>query len=293
MKKEILVTKYSGEKVSFSEAKLRSSLQRAGANSNEIESIIDKVVHSLYEGISTKKIYHIAFKTLRDYSRSVAARYHLKRGIMELGPSGYPFEIYVGEIMKHQGYNVKVGVIEAGRCVSHEVDVIAAKNNQYLMIECKYHNLPGTICDVKIPLYIQARFKDIETEWIKKPELANKFCQGWVVTNTKFSTDAIRYGTCAGLNLIGWDYPTTGSIRESVDTFNLYPITCLTLLSKSEKQQLLNRKVVLCKDIHQNKQVLEEIGVKNHKISLILEEAQQLCNRSIVNVKNTPREKKK
>ena len=127
----------------------------------------------------------------------------------------------------------------------HEIDVIAEKENNHIMIECKYHNLPGTICDVKIPLYINSRFKDVEASWIQLPGHDKKFHQGWVVTNTRFTQDAIQYGTCAGLKLIGWDYPNGEGIRSKIDTLGLYPITCLTKLSKFEKQQLLEKRIVL------------------------------------------------
>jgi hypothetical protein len=84
---------------------------------------------------------------------------------MELGPSGFPFEKYVAEILKYQGYRVEVGVIVEGFCVKHEVDIIAEKEAKHFMIECKFHNQPGTFCDVKIPLYINSRFLDIEKMW--------------------------------------------------------------------------------------------------------------------------------
>jgi len=277
MKPELLITKASGEIVKFSEEKLRSSLQHAGASNEQINSIIDEISVKLHEGISTKTIYKLAFNLLKGSSRHIAAKYHLKQAIMELGPSGYPFEKYVGEILRYQGYGIKVGEIVQGQCVQHEIDVIAQIGNQQLMIECKYHNQPGIFCDVKIPLYIQSRFKDVEVQWIKSSAKETKSYQGWVVTNTRFSTDAIQYGTCAGLKLIGWDYPLAGSLKDQIDTLGLYPITCLTSLTKNEKQSLLDRKIVLCKDILQNEKLLEQIGVMSSRIDIVLQETHQLC----------------
>ncbi len=277
MNNEILITKASGETAEFSETKLRSSLQHAGASDEQIAEVIDEISDKLYEGITTKKINRLAFNLLKESSRSIAAKYHLKQAIMELGPSGYPFEKYVGEILRYQGYSVRVGEIVQGQCVQHEIDVIAQIGNQQLMIECKYHNQPGIFCDVKIPLYIQARFKDVEAQWLKFLGQEIKLYQGWVVTNTRFSTDAIKYGNCAGLILIGWDYPAKGSLKDQIDTLGLFPITCLTSLTKNEKQQLLDRKIVLCKDILHNEKLLEQIGVKSSRIDTILQETRQLC----------------
>jgi Holliday junction resolvase len=273
-----IIIKASGEKVSFSIEKLYHSLERSGANEETIKAVTNEVKSQLYEGITTKKIYQIAFSLLKKYSKPTAAKYKLKEAIMELGPSGYPFEKYIGEILKHQGFQVKVGEIVKGHCVNHEIDVIAEKDEKHFMIECKYHNTRGIFCDVKIPLYIQARFKDVEEEWKAIPGHRMKFHQGWVVTNTRFSTDAIQYGLCAGLHLVGWDFPQKESLREQIDTSGLYPITCLISLTKSEKQQLLDSKVVLCKEICKDHQLLLNAGVSSNRMDTILKEAHTLCN---------------
>jgi len=278
---EIFITKASGESVEFSESKLRNSMERSGATEEQINAVLQDLSSKLYEGISTKKIYRIAFNLLKGESKHVAAKYHLKTAIMELGPSGFPFETFFGEILKYQGYATKIGEIVNGHCVKHEIDVIAEKGDQHFMIECKYHNLHGNVCDVKIPLYIQARFKDVEAAWTKLPGHGTKFHQGWVVTNTKFTGDAIQYGTCAGLNLIGWDYPNGNSLRNQIDTLGLYPITCLTTLTKIEKQSLLDKRIVLCKEICHNKNLLIDAGVNPSRINAVLEEAAKLCEHLI------------
>lgn len=282
---KIKIIKASGESEIFSEEKLRKSLERAGATQEEKDRIIKEISNSLYEGMSTRKIYKIAFKLLKGSARPLAAKYHLKQGIMELGPSGYPFEKYIGEILSYQGYKIKVGEVVQGKCVNHEIDVIAELGHQHFMIECKYHNQLGTFSDVKIPLYIQARFKDVESQWLKLPGHGNKFHQGWVVTNTRFSFDAIQYGNCAGLKLLGWDYPLKGSLKELIDTLGLYPITCLTTLTKSEKQSLLENKIVLCQEICDDETHLVRAGVKQTRIKAVLEEAAQLCKHLIINGK--------
>lgn len=271
--------------VPFSSEKLRISLQRAGADEHTIDGILKAVQSELYEGISTKKIYQIAFNLLKKNAGHLAAKYHLKRGIMELGPSGYPFEKYISEILRYQGYDVKVGQIVKGKCVNHEVDVIAEKDHYHFMVECKYHNEPGTVSDVKIPLYIQARFKDIEAAWIQLPGHGTKFHQGWVVTNTRFTTDAIQYGTCAGLHLLGWDFPSKNGLKDQIDILGLYPVTCLTTLSKKEKQQLLENNVVLCKEVCEDAAHLNKIGVSPSRIDSVLEEGRQLCHKLVKNGK--------
>ncbi len=284
-KNKILITKASGETAPFLADKLKKSLEKAGASESETARIVEEINHRLYEGISTEKIYKMAFNMLKESSRPLAAKYHLKRAIMELGPSGYPFEKYISEILRYQGYKTIVGEIVQGRCVSHEIDVIAQADHKYFMIECKYHNQPGKFSDVKIPLYIQARFKDVEYQWLKLPGHGTKFHQGWVVTNTRFSSDAIQYGICAGLHLLGWDYPVNSGLKDQIDALGLYPITCLTTLTKNEKQQLLDKNIILCKEISDNENLLKNIGIKPARSKSIHEESFHICHTLINNGK--------
>ncbi|HUC82580.1 MAG TPA: restriction endonuclease [Flavisolibacter sp.] len=276
---KITIKKASGQSDVFDPQKLKHSLLRSGASAEQIQTIIGKIEDRLYPGITTKKIYQAAFKLLRRESRPVAARYKLKSAIMELGPSGFPFEKYVAAILQQQGYQTQTGVLVQGKCVLHEVDVIAQKDEHHLMIECKYHNQPGTVCNVKIPLYIQSRFKDVEASWVKLPGHEMRLHRGWVVTNTKFTTDAIQYGTCAGLHLLGWNYPQKNSLNEQIERLGLYPITCLTTLSTKEKQILLNSKIVLCREVCDGPALLKQAGVSELRIQKVLEEAQQLCQK--------------
>ena len=182
-KEAILITKAKGEQVPFISGKLLRSLKNAGASEELAAFIGEQILGNIHPGISTKEIYDMAFGMLRNNSRPLAARYHLKSAIIELGPSGFPFEKYIATILNYQGYTVKVDEIAQGKCVSHEIDVIAEKGNDVSMIECKYHNNRGTICDVKVPLYIHSRFNDVLAVWSGIPEHQGKNHKGWVVTN--------------------------------------------------------------------------------------------------------------
>lgn len=273
------IIKASGESEAFQKDKLLQSLMRAGASTILAEKVASEVAKGLRNGMSTKHIYKKAHELLRRAARPVAGRYHLKSGIMELGPSGFPFELYVSEILKQNGFEVQVGKIVEGHCVNHEVDVIAQKDDRHFMIECKYHNSPGMVCDVKIPLYIQARFQDVEARWKLIPGHGEKFHQGWVVTNTRFTTDAIKYAACSGLNLVSLDFPQHRSLRGMIEETGLYPLTCLTTLTQQEKKLLLEKKIVLCRDICHNPAYLRQINLPASRIKEVLEEGHQLCHK--------------
>lgn len=273
----INITKASGLKAPFNKGKLKQSLLRSGATDEQADEITNEVIEMLVEGMSTRKIYKAAFRLLRNYSRPAAARYKLKRAIMELGPSGFPFEMFVAELLKYKGYQTKVGVIVQGHCVKHEIDVIAEKDEHHFMIECKFHNRQGYVSDVKIPLYIQSRFLDVEKQWKQLDGHAEKFHQGWVVTNTRFSDDAAQYGRCMNMNLVGWDYPKHNGLKDWIDGSGLHPVTCLTSLTQKEKQQLLDKKIVLCKTMHHNNALLQSIGIKPPRLQKVMDECVALC----------------
>ncbi len=273
----ILITKASGEEVVFEAEKLRNSLAKAGANDETIARILYQIESQLYNGMSTKKIYQLAFGMLKKQSRPTAARYKLKHAIMELGPTGYPFEQFIGEVFKDQGFHVQVGVIEQGHCVTHEVDVLGEKDNRRIAVECKYGNRSEKKVDVRVPMYIHSRFRDLSREWHKSPAHKDKQHEGWIVTNTSFSEDAIRYGVCAGLHLIAWDFPKKGNLKDMIDYCHLHPITSMTSLTQKEKQGLLGGGIVLCRDLVGNRQVLESVMIPHARIRQVLDEAAGLC----------------
>jgi hypothetical protein len=279
-KANYIITKSSGETAPFSYSKLKKSLAAAGASPRIIEDIIAQIEDQLYQGISTHKIYKKAFALLKRKPGALAARYKLKAAIMELGPSGYPFERFVGEIFKQQGYTVAIGQVMKGHCVNHEIDVMATRGNQQLLIECKFHNQANYQCNVKIPLYIHSRFRDMETELKKRHGHDNIEYQGWAVTNTRFTSDAIAYGTCAGLHLLGWNYPEGRGLKELVEQSGIHPITSLTTLTSGEKQHLLQEKVVLCKELCHNPALLEDLGIGPERLHRIMREAYDLCQPS-------------
>lgn len=257
--KMTFITKASGEKNIFSEDKLRNSLLRSGAASKVVDDILAQIVPQLYDGITTSEIYSMAFQMLKRYRKGPAAKYKLKDAIMELGPTGFPFEQFVARIFQRIGYEVQTDMLIDGKCVRHEVDVVAQKDREKHLIECKFHRQKGIFCDVKIPLYIKARFNDIEQQLSGTEDGKAWSFKGWLVTNTHFTQDAITYGLCAGLHLLGWDFPAKGSLRALIDQYGLHPVTCLTTLTKAEKQQLLEKKIVLCSELSAHEDLLERM----------------------------------
>ena len=274
----IEILKSSGNKVRFSLHKLRKSLDRTGADKNTVDQIVNKVRDELYQGISTREIYNRAFAMLKKKKSYLASKYKLKKAIYELGPTGFPFEHFISAVLKNAGYRTEVGKILQGNCVSHEVDVVAHKNNETTVIECKFHNEQGHNCNVKVPLYINSRYQDIKIHWYKNSKKNTTLTPGWVVTNTRFTEDAKQFGKCIGLYLLSWDYPENDGLKDRIDRLGLYPITVSTLLTSREKQFLLSREVVLCRELIGGAFFLDHLGISDSRKKRILEEIEQLCN---------------
>lgn len=276
-KEDFFIVKASGDKVLFSEEKLRSSLKRSGADSKLISQILSLVREELYDGITTKELYNRAYSYLKRKKPVYASKYKLKKAIYELGPTGFPFERFIGAILMYSGYKIQVGKNVSGKCVSHEIDVVAEKNGAILIIECKFHGEQGRNCNVKIPLYIYSRYLDIKNAGDNAISNNGEPDDCWVVTNTRFTKDAIVYGNCTGLYLLSWDYPEGNSIKERIDRLGLYPITVSTLLTKREKQFLLSRDVVLCRQLLKDSFYLDHLGVSEIRKTKILNEVGMLC----------------
>ncbi len=278
MGNDFTVTKASGQTEAFDEEKLRRSLRRAGADELIVDQILEDLSGQCYEGIATKAIFKRAFKLLKRQHRPVAARYTLKQAMFDFGPSGFPFEDFFAEILKSQGYHVATRQLLPGVCVQHEVDVVAKNEEQLIWVECKYHPVAGSVSNIKIPLYIHARFRDLE-QYLATKQLLQKgqVVEGWLVTNTRFSADACTYGQCAGMHLIGWNYPTKGSLRELVDKANLHPITCLTHLTRQEKNRLLEHSIVISKTLKQPGRWSELLHLSAERRDKVMQEARALC----------------
>lgn len=271
--REIQVTTASGEKADFSPDKITRSLRKSGAGEETIREILNTISAEIYPGMSTKKIFKRAFELLQKRDGLQASRYKLKKAIYELGPTGFPFERFVAAIYEHLGYQVEVGKILQGKCVTHEIDVVAIKNRQKLLIECKFHSEPGRKCNVKVPLYIDSRFRDIQEFPIQNNEFNHEV---WIVTNTRFTSDALTYAKCVGLNMLSWDTPKKHGLKDILDQSGLYPITVSILLSQREKQFLLNRDIVLCRDIIRDDFYLDQLEISGKRKQNILNEMLQL-----------------
>ncbi|TLP70641.1 restriction endonuclease [Maribacter sp. ACAM166] len=278
---QLFVKKSNEETEPFSVQKLEQSLRSCGTSKNEIELIINTIQPDIYNGISSNEIYRKAYALLKNHNRLSASRYSLKRAIFDLGPTGFPFERLVGALLKEKGYKTKVSVILNGECVTHEIDVLAEKDGNAYAIECKFHSDAKAASNVKVPLYINSRFLDIQEQWNTNSNNKTHLKQGWLVTNTRFTSDAINYAKCVGLTLLSWDYPKNNGLKATIDTLALYPVTTLTTLTKKEKHKLINNDVVLVKELIDATKTMKNIGISQVRIQRAIDEVKKMCQNKL------------
>ncbi len=278
--KGIYIIKSDGTRELFNREKLLHSLKRIGTDSATAELIVSKVEKDIQEGNSTKEIYRRAFTLLKKHQRPVALRYSLKRAIAELGPSGFPFEKFVAEIFKAQGYQAMTNQIALGTCVPHEIDVVAYNDTELIMVEAKFHTDFGIHSDLKVALYIKARFEDLQKGVFRFGGKERRLTKGMLITNTNFSSTAIQYGECAKLNMIGWNYPQENNLHHLIEKLNLVPVTVLTTLTQSDKKMFLANDIVLSKQLG-DFGLLKSYGFDDLKAQAVVKEVYDLCRECI------------
>ncbi len=270
-RRELKLKKSSGAEEPFRPTKLRKSLSRSGATRDQMREIVDAVEDSLRDGMPTTEIYRIAHKLLRRERRDLAARYSLQRAVQRLGPDGIPFEMFVARLWQGEGFRARTGVRIDGRFVRHEVDILARRDDELRFAECKFRSQSGGKVDIKVALYIHARSSDIR---------AKHKGSFWIVTNGRFTKDAITYGEGVGMNLLAWDHPADDSLRDRIDRLGLHPITAVASLQQKEQNTLLKRGVVVAATLLQRKGIVDELGLSQNRERELWNELELLCANS-------------
>jgi hypothetical protein len=269
MEKEIFVINLRGEKEPFSFQKVYQSARNVGASKEVALKIAKEIEKEAFDGISTSQIFDRVFELLLKESPQSAIKFNLKRAMEKLGPTGFPFEKFVAKIFEFEGFEVKTNQIIPGFCVNYEIDFVAkalsafkaplsgAKKEDLVYIgECKFRQEPGGRVDLKAALANYARFLDIEKGKFLDSKMKYKSI---LVTNTKFTSEAIKYSECVGVELLGWKYPKGGGLELLIEKNKLYPITILPSVTSQLAKELISQGIVLVRDVLEKK--FEEIKV--------------------------------
>ncbi len=244
-----------------------------GLTENEAREIAEEVAREVFEGIKSRQLLKIIKRKIRQRKPVLASRYDLKRALFALGPAGYFFEDFLARIFLKLGYLVQVRKLIKGECAWHEVDlVIIEEGGKKAVVEAKFRTNGKGKVEIKEALYTYARLLDLQKAG---------FEQGYLATNTRFTTEVISYAECCGLKLLSWDYPAETSLAQLIDRNKLYPVTLLSGLSSRMKKGLLEAGIILVEELAAfDPQLLSEKGLSEEEISKLKKAAQKTLNQN-------------
>lgn len=273
------VLKQNGVQEDYSRDKLRESLRKSHIGSWLADEITHEVEikFSKNKKVPTEKIYAFVRQRLEKKSKNAVPRYTLRRSLFTLGPTGFPFEQFLAKVFEAKGYQTRTGQVLQGKCVTHEVDVVAWDEHELLLIEVKFHNQLKVRSDTKTALYVKARLDDLAETEFHFPGAPKKMTQGVLVTNTKFTSNALKYGRCAGIDMMSFDYPEKGNLYDLIDETGLHPLTSLTELSNTHKQSLMSKGIVTCKILAEDPRLLDRLNLNHKKKERVLDEVNAIC----------------
>jgi predicted RecB family endonuclease len=254
------VIKASGEKQQYNSEKLCRSVIRVGVSRPIAEKICQVVEAQIRPEISTTELARKASRYIQKENPAFAARYNLKKAMMDLGPHGFLFEQFISGLLGEYGFATKTNQMMRGACLTHEIDIVAVRGAEKYVIEAKYHNRRGVKTDAQVAMYMYARVLDIARGY-----------KGWLITNTKFTSNAKRYGSCMGVQLTGWEYPAKESLEELIAQKALYPVTVLPSVRRSVREQLFSQRILFARDV-----LAKKPRLSSHISSKLFQEASDL-----------------
>ncbi len=237
----INVTKADGSKQPFEKSKIVRTCLRMKAGKDAAEEIADKMERRLYEGIRTKQILKMIFSYLGEYKPELKHQIGLREAVCLLRPKP-DFEQFIGLLLKTEGYDVEMNRILAGKCIEHEIDAIAKKDNETLYVEAKHHYQPHSYTGVGVFLEAQATLEDLNDD-------KNNFTKAVVVTNAKLSEHAKVYAGCKNIGAMGWRYPEGKSLELMIEDNKLYPVTLIKGLDSTLLARLGDNGIILVEQL--------------------------------------------
>jgi Holliday junction resolvase-like predicted endonuclease len=219
----IYVTKANGNKQIFDKQKIINTCLRLQATLEQAQSIADKIEARAYDGIPTKKILQMVFQYMKKYRPAIGYQIDLKQAIAMLR-SKPDFEVYVAKIFESLGYKVETNLIIQGKCIEHEIDVVARKHEEVILVEVKHHANHHTYSGLDVFLQLNSTLEDLK-EGYESGNNKFKFTKAILVCNTKVSEHAKKYALCKKLEFIAWKFPLENGLERVIEENKLYPIT--------------------------------------------------------------------
>jgi len=276
----VYVTKFDGTRQPFDKNKIVRTCMRMGATNAAAESIAEEIENRVYDGIETKKILQMIFRSLRKHKPVTRHQIDLRKALSLLSPAP-DFERFIQLLLSEHGYEVTPNQILRGRCVEHEVDAIARKNGKTCIVEVKHHYQYHTPTSLDVSRISRAVFEDV-TEAYELGLNNLKIDYALIVCNTKLSEHAKRYADCRGISHIGWSSPLNRDLQTMIEEKKLYPITFLKGLNTETRNKLASNGVILLKQLTEKtpKELRKQTRVSKEKLESIVGKARAILSGS-------------
>ncbi|RLG09709.1 MAG: hypothetical protein DRN68_00865 [Thaumarchaeota archaeon] len=254
----VRVRKADGRLEPFDRRKVIRTCMKLRVERIEAERIADKISKMVYDGIPTNEILSAIYEEVKKIRPEYEHAHDLREAISMMRPKP-DFEYFIGITLSSLGYRIESARIVDGRCIEHEIDGIAMRNDEVLMIEVKHHVNPHTYTGLDVFLAVHSTLRDLMDGY--RLGLHNyPFTAALVACNTKISQHAERYARCVGIRYMGWRYPRAFALEDLIVKYKLYPITMLKILKRNHIEKLGDRGIVTLKQLTEiNTHKLEEI----------------------------------
>lgn len=269
----VFVIKADGSRQLFDKEKVVRTCLRMGASMQVAYEVAAKIESRLYDGITTARILQMIFRFLPKYKPATRHLIDLRKGL-SLMRSKPEFEVFVQLLLAHNGFEVSSNQLVKGKCVEHEVDAIARKGDVTYFVEVKHHANYHTPTGLDESRIARAVLEDV-TEGFSLGRSGLKVDRAMIVTNTRYSEHASRYGECRGILQIGWSSPVGFDLQGMIEKKKMYPLACLRGLRKEVKDKLGNVGIVLMKQLAEEKPSLlaKKVGLSQLTLGEVVEKA--------------------
>ncbi len=241
------VTKFDGRKQEFQKWKIARTCLRMHATQEQAEKIAEKIESEAYDGITTKQILKTIFRYIKEYIPEIKHEIDLREAISMLRPKP-DFEVFVQLLLKELGYEVIPNQMVRGKCVEHEIDAVAKKGDETVLVEVKHHFNHHTYTGVDVCFVAQARLEDLAVGYNLGYNKIN-FNKVLIVCNTKFSNHALQYAKCKGIDHVGWKAPLEYGLEQIIEEKKLYPITFLKGLDRKNEEMFGDNGIVFLRQL--------------------------------------------
>lgn len=217
------IRKWDGNLEPFDRGKVIRTCHRLKLSNYDAEEVADQIEKRLFEGIESKKIIDMIFEFGKRHRSRLGHMVDLREAMAMMRPKP-DFEQFVALLLEYDGYKTATNQILMGKCVDHEIDVVATRGDDTIYVEVKHHTQFHTFTGMDVFLQMNSTFEDLKEGYLAGNHKFN-FTRCMVVLNTRISEHARRYAECRGIGAMGWGVPERAGIETHIHDKELYPVT--------------------------------------------------------------------